>query len=298
MNAIRLKCAILAAVAGLVLPAACARAGDEGGTDSAAPKAGASQVELNAAIDEVISRPEYAWRLPRSKESTEAQYLSFGDKILEVMRKAADYVVRFMRWLDRWLEKLFSRKNRAHNVSHDWQTSVLGLWYLAAAFVCSILAVALYRLWRNYRRGSAVKTADAISVAPDIADENIQPDVLPSDEWMKMAHDFLARGEFRPAIRAMFLACLAFLAGEKRITPARYKSNREYFGELCRKARDTPVVIAAFRENMGVVEESWYGTRPVTKATVDLFDGNRLKIFEGARGKTNAAEGGQPLNVQ
>jgi hypothetical protein len=288
---------LMAAAIGLVSSSVYANAGEDAGVAVNAAASGADSIELNKAIDEVISRPEYAWRLPRSKEAEVTESSSFAGKFFDMVRKAADYVVRFLRWLDRWLNKLFAGKERERNVNFDWQIPVLGLWYMVAAAVCSVLAVALYRLWRNYRRRSTAKTASAMDVVPDITDEGIQPDVLPSDEWMKIAHDFLAKGELRLAVRAMFLACLACLADAKRITPAKYKSNRDYFTELSRKAHDTPAVLSAFRENVDVIEEAWYGLRPVSMETVALFEQNRLRIFEGAGTENNAVEGGWQLHA-
>lgn len=157
---------------------------------------------------------------------------------------------------------------------------VQALLFALLALVASILGVLAWRWWRGRGRQAPV-AAVPVSATPDLlADETVAPDSVPVDEWLALASDLLAKGEHRLALRAMFLACLAHLGRCGRLAPARFKSNREYQGELDRKAHDLPDVLAAFRGHVAVVERAWYGYHAVSSADLDLFLANQRVILQ------------------
>ncbi|HWB58964.1 MAG TPA: DUF4129 domain-containing protein, partial [Chthoniobacteraceae bacterium] len=100
------------------------------------------------------------------------------------------------------------------------------------------------------------------------------------DEWMKMARDMMARGEFRLAIRALFLAMLSNLSLRELISIARYKSNRDYQRELRRRLGAQGDLPGLFGESVSIFEEAWYGDHVVTDETVGRFSANieRMKL--------------------
>lgn len=269
-------------------------AGGNGNGTAPAQVVPAGSNELNSAIEKVISRPEYAWRLPRDFRGKAPEPSPFMEKLQNWLRNVWAKIDRFLRRLEEWLRNLFKTeepKEMPEDV--DWSQAVQGLMFVSLAVVCSVLGIVIYRLWKNRGRWRGIKAAEEIKTVPDITDESVRPDVLPSDEWMAMARDFLEKGELRLAIRAMFLACLACLAHRKRITIARYKSNRDYFSELCRKAHDIPAVLSAFRDNVGVLEKTWYGMHPATADMIAFFEENWRKIREGAASEPGKQDGGE-----
>ena len=84
-------------------------------------------------------------------------------------------------------------------------------------------------------------TSLPLSVAPlpkpDLAEEEIEANQLPDNEWYALATKKMATGEFRQAQRALFLAILSYLASHRLITVQRWKSNTDYEMELVRKAK-------------------------------------------------------------
>ena len=70
------------------------------------------------------------------------------------------------------------------------------------------------------------------SPKPDLAEEEIEANQLPDNEWYALAREKMAAGEFRQAQRALFLAILSYLASHRLITVQRWKSNTDYEMEL------------------------------------------------------------------
>jgi len=250
--------------------------------------------ELDEAISRVIARPEYSWRLPRERPVPEVEkpgiLSAFWESVGEwlsafwenVGEKLGDFfrmVWRALRRFLEWLEGLFDTEPRPRErTSLNWQSQVQGLLFVLLAVTASVLAVLLFRMWRRRRR-SVTTVARPLAAPVDILAEDVTADSLPADEWMNMAREFLAKGEFRLAIRAMFLACLAHLAGREVITIAAHKSNRQYLGELERRARGEPAMLSAFTRNVAILEGVWYGRHTVTDESLDEFTENQERIL-------------------
>jgi len=104
---------------------------------------------------------------------------------------------------------------------------------------------------------------------------------LPEDGWTKLARELLARGEFRLAMRAFYLASLAHLAERNLIGLARFKSNRDYVRELQRRAHAFPGLLSMFDENVSAFDRVWYGTHGATMDLVSQFASNVERIKAG-----------------
>jgi hypothetical protein len=144
--------------------------------------------------------------------------------------------------------------------------------------VAAALAVMLYRLWRDRRRKPGAMASEAIQPLPDVTDENVGADQLPEDGWTALARELLERGELRLAMRAFYLASLAHLAERNLISIARFKSNRDYERELCRRGHAFPDLPSVFGENISAFERIWYGTHEVSHELVGRFAANVEKI--------------------
>jgi uncharacterized membrane protein len=224
--------------------------------------------------------------MPREKiadaDENEGIVAKFFDKAGAMVRK---WMRATAEWLARWLEKMFGHRHPgtydSNSSGWDWVSSVqLLLWVLVAA-VAAVLAVFLYRVWRGRQKTRTAVAAEAIQSAPDIADENVGADQLPEDSWTKLARELLERGEFRLAMRAFYLASLSHLASRNLVTIARFKSNRDYERELCRRGHSFPELLSIFGDNISVFERIWYGMHEVNRDLVNQFSANVERIKTG-----------------
>jgi Domain of unknown function (DUF4129) len=241
-----------------------------------------SPPDLDKAISQTIRQSKYSWRMPRDKiaaaDSREGILGKFFDQIGQTLRRWAR---AFLDWLDRTLKKLFHDRrttSASHASGYGWIMSVEILLYSLVAVVVAALAIFLYRLWRDRGKLPAAVAAEAIQSAPDLADENVGADQLPEDGWTTLARELLARGEFRLAMRAFYLASLSHLAARNLIRVARFKSNRDYERELRRRAHAFPNLLSVFGDNVSVFERIWYGTHEVNGELVNQFSANVEKI--------------------
>ncbi len=79
-----------------------------------------------------------------------------------------------------------------------------------------------------------------------------------------MAQGLAETGDYRLAVRALFLALLSRLAANEHIAVARYKSNIDYRRELERRAHAHPQLAPLFRDSARVYEAVWYGNHAAT----------------------------------
>jgi hypothetical protein len=251
---------------------------------SPAPAAASlTPAHLNQAINHTIQERKYLWRMPRElpaeDQASQGIFARFFDKIGTMLREWARVLGD---WLDSLIKKLFPAHHTDYSPSHassgyGWILSVEIFLYGLVAVALSALAIFLYRVWLN-RQKPATVLSEAIQPAPDITNENIRADQLPEDGWIRLARELLERGEFRPALRAFYLASLAHLAAKNLIRIARFKSNREYERELRRRAHSFPDLLSVFGDNLSTLERIWYGTHAADRDLVDRFAANVERI--------------------
>ena len=239
--------------------------------------------DLNQAIGQTIQERKYTWRMPREQtvdDSSKAGIFErFFDKAGAMLR---EWARALLDWLDALLKKLFPghhpvSSSSAASSGYGWIMMLQIFIYVLVAGALAALAVFLYRVWRG-RQKIAVTTSEAIQPVPDIADENVRADQLPEDGWMQLARELLERGEFRLALRALYLASLAHLAARNLIRIARFKSNRDYERELRRRAHAFPHLLSVFDDNLSIFERIWYGTHAADREVVTQFTANVEKI--------------------
>ena len=91
---------------------------------------------------------------------------------------------------------------------------------------------------------------------------------------MRTPRECIARNDLRLAVRAMYLANLAYLGGRSLIAIDRTKSNRDYERELRRRASAKPEILPVFSDTVGVYERSWYGMYDVSRELVARIEMN------------------------
>lgn len=236
------------------------------GEGTRAPTAVAAS-ELDRAIADTLDRPEYRWRGSGTADESAAGWLSTTlDNLLATLR---DWAERFLEWLRDLLRKLF--RMGPGMASGGGGVSLTGVLLIVLILVLAVLVgLAIFRLLHVWQPAPVV-VAQPLAALPDLALEDAHAAQLPADGWTRLALELLQRGELRLALRALYLAQLAQLAGRGLLTLARFKSNRDYQRELDRRAHAVPGLARQFADNIHLVDRVWYGRHPVDRTTVERF---------------------------
>jgi len=177
-----------------------------------------------------------------------------------MMRTLSAWFDKMAEWWDHFIDWL-NEKARSHRVNapEKGRPPAMRPWYYV--LIGAIVLVTLFAFLRSFRRRShAPARAEAVVVAtPDLTSENTSADQLPADEWLRTAREYAARNDVRLAVRALYLATLAYLGGSSFIAIGRGKTNQEYTRELRRRAKARPEILPAFTDTVGIFERSWYG---------------------------------------
>ena len=174
------------------------------------------------------------------------------------------------------LRHIFSNTNLPRETSAHPVSSISG-WAVIGIFTL-VLAGTILAAFRNRRKRPQPQTVatTAIPAKPmDISSEDVHAIDQPEDEWIALAQQHRAAGNLRLALRALYLSTLAALGRSGLISLARGKSNLDYARELQRRAkRLNSEFVPVFRSNLGLFEQSWYGSHPVSEETFELFERN------------------------
>jgi hypothetical protein len=252
----------------------------------ASPAPAISAEQLNHAIDDVIHRPEFTWRLPRAphREDNGNWFIrttqSFLDATGRGIRQLGRWIGQFFDWLGEKLKSLIP--GLGGNQPGADSRKLRALLYSLLVAVTILLS---WLLWRVLRSGKKARVSAAIPVAAPLAEINdagLEAGQQPLDQWIQLAKDCIARQDFRLALRALYLASLAFLADRSLISIQRGKSNQDYARELRRKARAAPELVSAFVQNIGTFERTWYGKYDVDRGILEQFENNLTKMRTGA----------------
>jgi hypothetical protein len=285
------------AVAGLVVTlwlaagAIVAGAATAPGASVPPAAAGADTEKLDTAINDVLQRPEYAWRLAREaplpeleEEDQPSLWGEFFRDLGRKLKRIASAVARFLDWLERKLSHWFPERESKAADGMGWVSEAQTILFVILAVAACALGLFLLRAWRRRRKARrAAVAAQPVATVAALLRDDVTAEQAPSEEWMRLARELWARGEYRLALRAMFLGALAHLGHEGRLTLARHKSNREYARELERRAHDLPWLLAAFGWNLGLVERVWYGRHEPAAEELDAYRANQDTLLEPGR---------------
>ena len=232
--------------------------------------------QLNQTIDDVIQQREYTWRFPRDKTEfgfRDIDYdLSLFERIGQSIEKAFKTVGRWVKDLIGWLKFNPQGRRASPGGGFDWGDAMRALVLILVLALAGLIVYLMLKLWkeRAARKGTEAE-AMAVSPAPDLEDENVGADELPENEWIVLARDLMAQGEYRLALRAYYLASLAHLSERHLITIARFKSNRDYERELQRRGHALPGLADVFGRNVTLFERVWYGMHDISPESVEQF---------------------------
>jgi hypothetical protein len=261
------------------------RAAARGGNSQAPPhfESAASSVaslaadDLSATIDDVLRRPEFAWRLPRASRpdgnavSDQGLLRAFlegvGETLLAILKPVGRWISSVIGWIGRYLRLPPLRPGGGTT----WIATLHGTLTLLLAALAVVLTLVLWRVWRRRRARRGETLASPAAPMVDLADERTQADQLPESGWLRLARELLQRGELRLALRAFYLASLALLAERSLLTLAKFKSNRDYELELRRRAHALPQLVSRFADNVAVFDRIWYGGHDVNTPLLTQF---------------------------
>lgn len=237
------------------------------------PQIAASAPVLTQAIQAELRQPQYAWR----SSAQVSAHLSWLDRILHQIARPLNAIFsRLSDLLNRllnWLRRLFGLSPApAPPTAHPGRNLELRdvAWLLAV--VCGLAALAV--LWRRRRQPSLAITPTGAPATPvDVA--TATGEERPEEEWLRLALELQAAGEYRLALRAAFLAGLAGLARRGLLTIRRDRTNREYLREYVRRAQlragQNQDSAATFGASIRTFNSVWYGGAPVDGRALEAF---------------------------
>jgi hypothetical protein len=259
------KIAIRAAALAVFLAVACAAPSRLRAAETPAAPA-VSSAELETAIERTLADSDFQWRLrpaPAEKPADETGFLAtFARKVNEFFHTAYRWAQDFVEWfMDLFPSRDGSRaKPKASGSMFFWGDLLRVVIILSIVFILGLLVL----VWKRSRdfASPVVQARAAVVTAPDLQDENTQAGQLPADGWLALAREKIAAGEWRLALRALYLATLARLAAEGLVSLARFKTNLDYERELKRRALARHDIVTRFSMRRRDFEAAWYGRAP------------------------------------
>lgn len=256
---------VRSAVAAVVLLSVAVAPVPARANDSVAPG------DLERAVKQQMQSPEYNWRIPppESAASKTPWIVTATDRAIKAVQAAMKWAGRT---IDRFLRWIFGGLGLSPMPAGGQAPASALHWSIRLLIVMAAGLIALV-LWRalRVRRKKPVQQALPAAVAVRLDDEGLTADRLPESEWLEMAERCLAEGNLRLALRAFYLANLAWLGRRQFLTIDAGKTNREFELELRRKARHQPQVRDLFSANVHAFERAWYGLHDVAEEDAREF---------------------------
>ena len=228
---------------------------------------------LNRAIDQTLRAPEFAWRTPVEDDDA-PEIVNWA---IAAVRSVQEVLGKVFRWIRDWLQPPQRR------LPEETQPGGWSVQYWLAGLAVIAIGILLVVLIRTRRRRPPAVLPDAAPMPIDVREETVIATALPEDEWLRLAEQFVAAGDWRLALRALHLACLRVLAEQDLIRVEHWKTGMEYLDELRRRSRQNPDLAARFRENLGLFEFGWYSRHAVEPGIVDSYRIGLEEIRQHAR---------------
>ncbi|MDZ4858553.1 MAG: DUF4129 domain-containing protein [Candidatus Hydrogenedentes bacterium] len=233
--------------------------------------------QLDEAISQTLEQREYAWRFPKQipDDAFEDNFLSlFLQSILVSVGEMFKAIGRAIEWFF----NLFQGGGSTMDVGFGWETATRILWIIVLGGVLFALLLIIWRILKQRKIALVQSVATPVVAVPNVEEEDVTADALPEDGWLALARELMERGEYRLAMRALFLATLAVLAHRDLIRIAKYKSNREYLREIERHGHSVPEMPPAFAESVNTFERVWYGRHALDRFGLDVFNTRQERI--------------------
>jgi hypothetical protein len=286
--------ALLLAVGLITMPAAAfAAPSTPAAVESPATPVNADKLDQN--IRDVLQREAFQWRLPRNERPDPKAEPGW---IAGFIKTLGQWVDDAGKWVGKTFDKLLVEKikelmrDMMNNRKTAEPSGATSAWADSAQFVLKallivlalIIVVLLVRFWRRTPPAPAKTSSDAMPEV-NLDSEQVIASQLPENEWLRLAQEKMESGDYRLAMRALFLATLAHLGERKIVLIRKSKSNGDYVRELALRARDREDMRNRFTDSVRTFDWAWYGLHDVTRELLDQFRDNHQHIVSdgGAR---------------
>ncbi len=210
----------------------------------AASQAAPASLDTQDAVKKILERPEFQATVDRPDKADEKDDEPDEDS----------WLWRLFKQLMDWLFKREPPKVRAPDGGSPSMGAANGVVIGALVLVVAVLAFILIRSIRNKPRAEAESDGNGVTQSALEHDE-MSALAKPSETWAGLADELAARGEFREAIRHLYLALLSRLHRDGAINYDPTFSNWEYlFG-----FNGSSNVKGAFKELTRRFDFAWYG---------------------------------------
>ncbi|QSQ18648.1 DUF4129 domain-containing protein [Pyxidicoccus parkwayensis] len=209
----------------------------------------------SARAKDILARPEFAVAPPKAEKDAKED---------TVPPEPPNWWKRFINWLGEFLKKLFEREEAPPpRDSAQWvsgQTVANALVMLLVTLTVLVLAGLLLMYLNKGKKqadgaGLEVSTLDAAALAGDPAHALSRP----PEGWAHLADELAAKGEYREAVRSLYLALLSRLHRDGAILYDVTLSNWDYLRQFRGRSDWKP----PFRELTRRFDFAWYGNVPV-----------------------------------
>ncbi|MDR3698296.1 MAG: DUF4129 domain-containing protein [Candidatus Sulfopaludibacter sp.] len=255
----------------------CARAADA-----------VSAVDLQQSVRHAMQAPGYAWRIPPPAAKTTGPtpwIVTITDRMVNGLKNGLKELGRLIMKVLEWI---FDRLGVQPNPQGGPLPSTGLHWslYVLMAIILAVLAWAIYRRRLFQRRRAHSAQAEPVPVVR-LEEEGLSAGRLPEEAWLELAAECLREEKLRLALRAFFLANLAWLGRLEFLSLDAAKTNREFELELRRRARPFPEARELFSGNVAGFERAWYGQHEVSRRQVEELrehsDGMKRILAPAAR---------------
>jgi hypothetical protein len=210
-------------------------------------------------------------------------------------------------WFDKLLDKIGHRIERAWNAVQDffgklwprglnlspgkgkqgtWKLKDPRLWLTLIAILTIGAGGVLFWLRRRREAAAQLSIPMAIAPLPGLSDNAVASE-RSEDEWFALADRLEREGDFRLALRSVYLGLLAGLAQREWLTIRRDRTNREYLNEFTRRWRRRPQ--AALEQRIEIPEKLrgslrqfdrvWYGSHVPTPEAVSAYRQDQRELL-------------------
>jgi Domain of unknown function (DUF4129) len=235
---------------------------------------------LRRAIDEESQRAIYRWH--------DAEHPSPPNRFDKFMAKIGRAMDRAFAWISRLIKKLWPgglNLSGGDSAPSKWTVRDLVKWLIVIVVVTVSLGAALIWLRRRHE-ASALLIPASIAPLPDLSDA-VLATARSEDEWFVLAGQLEGSGDFRSALRAIYLGLLAGLAQREWLTIRRDRTNRDYLDEFTRRWRRRPQatvdarteVPGKLRSSMRQFDRVWYGFQMPTADAVATYRRDQKELL-------------------
>jgi hypothetical protein len=222
------------------------------------------QQKLDQAIDQVVHQREFTWRSPRPEGAgPEGKWVGWYRSTVKLLREARDLI-----WnkIKEWLAPEKDRSGNGKDTAVNRKTMLTLITLIVSLIAAGIV---VYFLRRTRRAVVAAQSVMAAVPPVNMSDESLTADRLPEAEWLALADQWMEKGDFRMALKAMYLAALNHLSARDLVSVRRWKSGLDYRRELARRARSKPEISQFFERGVMIFEQGWYGRHAVDRSTAE-----------------------------